>query len=229
MDRITRLFGVQPNAKARRSRWGVPAVLVILLGMALFTASCESTLLEEPQVTTETNAQELMAKGQQNFVHREPGEAKLAKAKKHFQQALENGDISEEQYQGHLILLEKAHANWQQDKKGLVEFMDGDAFFLSDEVAAHFNATDMTKAQLKQMLHDHHGELSEMDAETIKALHEKLRKINVEGGELSGDSVWINAEGTKSLKEIRELHPDAKRMFLPEEDLHTETESESLK
>ncbi len=173
MDRITRLFGVQPNSKRMHSRWGVPAVLAILLGMALFAASCESTLVEEPQVQNESLTQDDTSWNSKTELHHEKAGAKLEGARNHFREALESGEITQEQYETHMEVLDRVHESWQEGKFLVERPDDGDGHmvFFSEDGTVDLDGRTITKAQLKEMLHEQHDALLEMHPDAIEDLH----------------------------------------------------------
>ena len=110
MDRITRLFGVQPASRRNSlGRWAVPGLMAVLVATALFAASCEPNLIEEP---IETSADHVDAHAQDQAILELHGDHAAAR----LEAAFGNG--------GHFILHEEGDNSFEARARTKQEIHD---------------------------------------------------------------------------------------------------------
>jgi len=184
MDRITRLFGVQLDGKRRMGRWLVPGLLMALLATALFAASCEPNLVQDPPEKTSTQD----ATGGQQIIELQPDPAHLEAAQQKLEMARANGDLTDEQYKAHLEQLHALNNGWEEARTLVVPLEDGSHLLLPEDVIEHFGDRTPTK-------HEIHEYLQQRE---MAALHEEAAAHG------EGNVLWESVDGQKVTKEFFE-------------------------
>ena len=186
MDRITRLFGVQPASQRSIGRWAVPGLMVVLLATAILAASCEPKLVQDPTSQPDAGQVEKAVPTDGTAIvelHGDHAIAQLEKAMQELEMARQDNAITEAQYQDVLKRFKEEHENALHSQGSVAVPMDkGGSFILHTNDNEFIEQRAMSKEALQEFLSSE-GNIESLDGATLHWVAEDGSQVNLQFGE----------------------------------------------